>query len=157
MKLHFYSALVGIGATLLAQPVSAQNPNWHRDIVRVSAADPKLKYSKIIIGVTDQGSRWMARAMDLVEAWDTPSAIRKLWVFIDHSKDATQKARESRMRVSVNCADKSYAILAIISYAPDGKIISNDSASDISSNYSAVIPETMAESVERELCGNDGE
>jgi len=145
--------ILAMASSLHAQTIAEKTRLRNgRDVVYAAASDDRLKYSKIVIATTDAGSRWMARAADLVEAWDKGGKYPHIWLFIDHSKDKTHKARETRMRAAVRCDEQMFAILSMTDYAANGTVIYSSTTPDFPSAYTAIIPETMAEAVQRELC-----
>lgn len=123
-----------------------------REIVMTAAADESLRNSKIVIAVNDDGTKWLARAADLAAAWSAPPRSVKIWVFADHSKDVTTRARESKLQFAIDCVEHRYTILAQIGYGAKGELITNVTQPDLSRFYQPIAPETMAEALESEVC-----
>jgi hypothetical protein len=76
----------------------------------------------------------------------------KLWVKLDHARDASVKARSSMQQVSINCRDSKYYVTARTSYDSYGKIMFSQNYTDNGYGYEPIIPETMMESVASVIC-----
>lgn len=120
-----------IGIALLVMPAAAQAAKWFE------------------VATTDTGS---VVFVDLESRRGT-SALADIWIKIDHSKNATKKARESKELWRFNCASRSVFTRSYVDYAPNGSILHSGSNEPLlGSDYEPIIPESTAEAVYKVVC-----
>lgn len=78
-----------------------------------------------------------------------------LWVWFDHSSDATTSARYSMARMIINCTDFSYKVSTTATYAPSGVTIEDKYPEVYSWTYA--VPNSAIYSIFEDTCTPMGE
>lgn len=139
------------GTTVFQKEAWFERQPKRRQLVLTSAYDEALKRSKVIVAVSDSGTRWMVRPMDIAPIWEKEDRHPFIWVFADHSSDKTVSRRETRYRFAFNCEAVTYKVLTEVHYGPKGDVLWDRPVSPYS-QYEAVVPETMAEALYKDVC-----
>jgi hypothetical protein len=130
MKTYRY-VIVGLGMMAMVFPSVAWAANW-------------VRYS------TDrQGSIYYYDSESLRESG---SNIVRIWIRIDYSNNRSERAREAKHLISLNCAESTFALLSYITYDAQGNITSSRNIPSYAIQYSPIIPESIAESLSNVLC-----
>ena len=79
-------------------------------------------------------------------------SIARIWLRIDHSKDATKKARQSKELWKFNCQSGTSFTASWVNYAADGSVISSGSPLEYDFKYEPVVPDTVGDTVMKIAC-----
>lgn len=68
--------------------------------------------------------------------------ITKVWVLFDYERDLTEKNRESKQQIAIDCEGRTFTVLSVNDFDPQGKITrsKNLATNDYSSNYEPIPP-----------------
>ncbi|SFK07143.1 hypothetical protein SAMN03159338_3218 [Sphingomonas sp. NFR04] len=108
--------------------------------------DPENEWLRI--STDSQKATWFLQlaASDL-RAKDQPKSARRVWLKIDYSKQATERAREAKALWVVDCNSQTFTVRNMTWYAPDG--VSQETRSYPTTD---IIPESMSATVSRRVC-----
>jgi hypothetical protein len=74
-----------------------------------------------------------------------------VWRKLDHSRNKTVKYREEKSQYRYDCSRRTYTLLNIITYYPDGKVESFTWKAH-EQEIESVVPETVSEAVLEAVC-----
>ena len=74
-----------------------------------------------------------------------------VWVRYDHSRDKTEKARETKVRAIYDCAARTFISRAAITYFPNGNVDTFEVPSYQQRSFS-VVPGSIAEALLEAVC-----
>jgi len=82
-----------------------------------------------------------------------PFAVRQIWVKSDHSKDASERDRESKSMHRFDCDAETMLLVSHTSYRPDGTVSDSFDKEDYEFNYKPVTPDSVGYALMEFACG----
>lgn len=107
--------------------------------------DPENDWLRI--STDSQNATWFIQLASDVRAKDQPKTARRVWLKIDHSKQVSESARDSKALWVINCDDRTFTVRNQTWYAPNGMV--QETRSYPSTD---IIPESMAATIARRVC-----
>ena len=118
-------------------------------LIAIATAEAPLSAKTLVeIGVTTDGSIYSADYDSVKRSGDKA----EVWVFIDHSKDRTAKARSSRELWKFYCSEETTLTAYWVSYDARGRVIRSGSKPDNPYLYEPVVPETFGSFAKNFAC-----
>lgn len=125
------------------------NKRWLVAMLTIATPFAVQAESWIVFFKADTGSVF-SFDRDSTKPEGTASVI--VWVQGDHSKNKNERARSSKIRLSVDCVNETTTMLYVVEYAPNGGVMRSFSVSSYDRQPDPIIPGSMGASLLGTLC-----
>lgn len=80
------------------------------------------------------------------------STTGRVWVKDDHTKDATERARETRTLMEIDCRNETLKVMSMVAYDRNGATIKSLNVPLWEQRSQPIVPQSMGDTIRRFVC-----